>query len=288
MLNFEEEKRSELQKFYGNREMNKYYQGGSIDDAIAGSTERQERKLARQGLRDERKELRANETPGDKSARRDSQMALAGAGMGMASTAIDTLDTDDKYGAADVASSTLKYASMGAVAGPWGAAAGAAVGFGIGMVEKGKADKAAVKAKSDKEQTDGYDSYMKSKDDFSGYREGGVIKSALLPDVSANTIDTPSQMTGGGVSSYLSFASKSSEPKTTFKNGGETKGAYSHSKNPLTVVDKKGKPVGMELTGGEGVFDKPAMNSIKKMAMAGDYAKLGQYVEKEMNTWKHK
>ena len=74
----------------------------------------------------------------------------------------------------------------------------------------------------------------------------------------------------------------------TFQTGGMTQGAYSHSTNPLKVVDKSGNDTGMELTGGEGVFDKPAMGRIKAFAKGGNFEALGQFVKNEMNTWKHK
>lgn len=74
----------------------------------------------------------------------------------------------------------------------------------------------------------------------------------------------------------------------TYKTGGMTKGAYSHSSNPLTVVDKSGKPTGMELTGGEGVFDKPFMGKVKNLLAGGKYQEAGKAVQNEMTTWKHK
>ena len=49
-----------------------------------------------------------------------------------------------------------------------------------------------------------------------------------------------------------------------------------------------GNDTGMELTGGEGVFDKPAMQRIKAMSKTGDFEKLGEFVKKEMGTWKIK
>ena len=74
----------------------------------------------------------------------------------------------------------------------------------------------------------------------------------------------------------------------TFQTGGMTKGAYSHSTNPLTVVDKTGKSTGMELTGGEGVFDKPFMGKLEGLLNGGRYQEAGKAVQNEMKTWKHK
>jgi hypothetical protein len=73
-----------------------------------------------------------------------------------------------------------------------------------------------------------------------------------------------------------------------FAQGGMTQGAYSHSTNPLTVVDKNGQDTGMELTGGEGVFDKPAMDRIKSMLAGGKVNEVGAFIDNEMKTWKHK
>jgi hypothetical protein len=73
-----------------------------------------------------------------------------------------------------------------------------------------------------------------------------------------------------------------------YNTGGMTKGAYSHSTNPLTVVDKNGNNTGMELTGGEGVFDKPFMDQLKGMLSSGNYQEAGKAVQSEMKTWKHK
>lgn len=69
--------------------------------------------------------------------------------------------------------------------------------------------------------------------------------------------------------------------------GGMTQGAYNHTTNPLTVVDKNGNHTGMELTGGEGVFDKPAMDKIKKLLKGGKFDEVGAFVNNEMKTWKH-
>lgn len=75
---------------------------------------------------------------------------------------------------------------------------------------------------------------------------------------------------------------------STYNTGGLTKGEYSHSSNPLTVVDKNGNNTGMELTGGEGVFDKPFMGKLQGLLSGGRYQEAGKAVQNEMNTWKHK
>lgn len=71
-----------------------------------------------------------------------------------------------------------------------------------------------------------------------------------------------------------------------FKTGGMTQGEFSHKTNPLTVVDNKGNDTGMELTGGEGVFDKKAMTLLDKYKANNNTKKAGELVFSEMNTWK--
>ena len=79
------------------------------------------------------------------------------------------------------------------------------------------------------------------------------------------------------------------EYKRSYKKyvtGGMTKGSYNHKTNPLTVVDKNGQDTGMELTGGEGVYDNKAQNEIEKALKKKDYKKVGKIVEYEINDWK--
>tara|TARA_R100001443_G_scaffold13439_2_gene23436 strand:+ start:8267 stop:9760 length:1494 start_codon:yes stop_codon:yes gene_type:complete len=71
-----------------------------------------------------------------------------------------------------------------------------------------------------------------------------------------------------------------------YETGGMTKGEFSHKTNPLTVVDKEGNDTGMELTGGEGVFDKGAMSKLDKYKATKNYEKAGKLVFSEMNSWK--
>tara|TARA_R110002012_G_scaffold2179_2_gene10456 strand:+ start:16982 stop:18505 length:1524 start_codon:yes stop_codon:yes gene_type:complete len=81
---------------------------------------------------------------------------------------------------------------------------------------------------------------------------------------------------------------RAQEIHNSMATGGMTPGAYSHQSNPLAVVDKQGNHTGMELTGGEGVFDKPAMDKIKKLLQGGRFDEVGSFVNNEMKTWKHK
>lgn len=271
--------------------------------------------------------------------------ALLGSGLNLASSAVEALDDDPDYGAADVGASTLKYASMGAVAGPWGAAAGAAVGFGVGMVQKSKFEKEEKSAKHKKEQEAGYQSSMKALEEFAGYAYGGTIQDpysstksdppvkksdrvesfvsvdvkyaaakalGFTPDavLRTNAPDSYSKSDKTKVNPILreQLAIPGQEPKAydeqfwkgkskdnmdyaksfSMETGGMTKGKYSHESNPLTVVDKDGKNTGMELTGGEGVFDKPFMGKLNGLISSGNYQEAGKAVQREMKTWKHK
>ena len=401
------------------------------------------------------------------SARKDKRNANIGMGLNIAGAAVDALDDDPDYGNADVASSTLKFAAMGAMAGPIGAAVGGAVGLGVGLIQKNKFEKAEKKAKYKAEQKEGYDSAMKDLSEFGAYADGGVInkyedggkvtdppKDKVKPNtnylnadgtLNLNTTDPLASVSssgtlkedkglwdedasitdnarnifnkgvdavqyaslrpGGGhgrrnivatglsemsaipsinriikkggdleqisddptnvgawthlglnalaavpgasmASSALRMGSRKSLPflKGTYtaaskymkshpkvaniasvleggamlrqglhatekilhtghrieenrkamsgdydyQTGGMTKGSYSHSTNPLTVVDKNGKNTGMELTGGEGVFDKPFMGKLKGMLASGNYQEAGKAVQMEMKTWKQK
>ena len=64
-----------------------------------------------------------------------------------------------------------------------------------------------------------------------------------------------------------------------------TPGEFSHKENPLKVVDKNGQDTGMELTGGEGVFDQKAMTMLDRYKNNNDYNKAGKLVFKEMDSW---
>tara|TARA_R110000764_G_scaffold38242_3_gene84600 strand:+ start:2001 stop:3017 length:1017 start_codon:yes stop_codon:yes gene_type:complete len=90
------------------------------------------------------------------------------------------------------------------------------------------------------------------------------------------------EMAGAGISAdKMKFAQN-------FQTGGMTQGQYSHSSNPLKVVNKSGQDTGMELTGGEGVFDKPFMGKLQGLLTGGKYQEAGKAVQNEMKTWKHK
>ncbi len=143
---------------------------------------------------------------------------------------------------------------------------------------------------------------------YTAGKELNDIDPKLLIDELKNTVGIDKDIAKGAVSkmglSWLEEKAAEVAISAFFKNGGKlaqgfkskgmvdyahggmTKGAYNHETNPLTVVDKEGNPVGMELTGGEGVFDKPAMNKIEVLAKNGNYGALGKFVKQEMETWK--
>ena len=314
-LNLKQEKELANNLYYGGGYTKKYLGGGDVPPILTAE-----------------QQAAADSAAAEKKGNTN---ALMGAGLTVASSAVDALDDDPKYGTADIASSTLKYASMGAVAGPWGAAAGAAVGLGVGIAQKGKADKQIATDKRNKEQTDGYNAFMKDQEEFAGYKEGGTIKPSKEMEyeldpayrkIKAKYDNEAIQMKKilgddfkddffNQFNSTYSDNTRVSTPDTdrlemfrtnveqdwenipledrktymnTYKTGGMTKGAYSHSANPLTVVDKSGKPKGMELTGGEGVFDKPFMGKVKNLLAGGRYQEAGKAVQNEMTTWKHK
>ena len=111
----------------------------------------------------------------------DKTADLAGAGLSVASSATAAFDkTPDKYDGMDVAGSALKYASMGAAAGPVGALIGGAVGLGVGLFTQNKQKKEREKAElleeQREQQDEGLANYMKDQEEFAGYEKGGVIK----------------------------------------------------------------------------------------------------------------
>ncbi|HAW75753.1 MAG TPA: hypothetical protein DCW74_08465, partial [Alteromonas australica] len=50
----------------------------------------------------------------------------------------------------------------------------------------------------------------------------------------------------------------------------KTPGSFSHKNNPLTLVDKEGDSVGIELTGGEYVFNPEQSRKMMRLAKQGD------------------
>jgi len=335
-LTFDQEKKLANNLYYGGGYTKKYEDGGMF------SAEGGEAGFLKGNYADK---LKAGETAGrsDMSTLRkgtsfkgENTAGTIGAVAGAASGIIGEFDkTPDKYDNANIAQESLKYAAMGAAAGPIGAGVGALVGAGIGMVKKNKAEKEAKVATRKAEQNAGYESFMKDQEEFAGYKEGGTIKPSKELDyeldpayrkIKAKYDNEAIQMKKilgddfkddffNQFNSTYSDNTRVSTPDTdrlemfrtnveqdwenipledrktymnTYKTGGMTKGAYSHSANPLTVVDKSGKPTGMELTGGEGVFDKPFMGKVKNLLAGGKYQEAGKAVQNEMNTWKHK
>ena len=98
--------------------------------------------------------------------------------------------------------------------------------------------------------------------------------------------EDPSKMLSKGGAISFDVKDYYSDNYKKYISGGVTPGKFSHKENPLTVVDKKGNDTGMELTGGEGVFDKSAMSKLDKYKATKNYEKAGKLVFSEMNSWK--
>ena len=122
--------------------------GGNIDFNVGPKSLQSSAKTGRisGGTRAERREARGLREKGSGP----NAMAAVGAGIAAGSAALDALDKDPGYGGMDVGKEALKYAAMGAAAGPWGAAAGAVVGAGIGLVKKNRYAKEEKKKKKEK------------------------------------------------------------------------------------------------------------------------------------------
>jgi len=73
-----------------------------------------------------------------------------------------------------------------------------------------------------------------------------------------------------------------------YKKGGMTPGENNHDSNPLTVVDSNGQNTGMELTGGEGVYDAASQKKIESLVKKKKYAQAGKVIEYEINDWKRR
>tara|TARA_R110002096_G_scaffold22670_14_gene72634 strand:- start:47 stop:745 length:699 start_codon:yes stop_codon:yes gene_type:complete len=89
------------------------------------------------GTRAERKEARGLREKGSGP----NPMAMIGAGLAVGGAALDALDTDPGYGGMDVGKEAVKFAAMGAAAGPIGAGIGFALGGAIGLVKKSRYEK---------------------------------------------------------------------------------------------------------------------------------------------------
>ena len=101
-----------------------------------------------------------------------------------------------------------------------------------------------------------------------GVRKYGLkIFKDYVPEVDVNPTGSTPESLGNLAQDFIK--SSNVAKGSMFAQGGMTPGEFSHSTNPLTVVDKSGNDTGMELTGGEGVFDKPAMYKIKTLLRGG-------------------
>ena len=119
---------------------------------------------------------------------------------------------------------------------------------------------------------------------WKGHKKFDKYKDKLLAKFSGDKDESKTLSRGGTISFNPNDYYSDSYKK--FVKGGVTPGKFSHKENPLTVVDKQGNDTGMELTGGEGVFDQKAMAMLDKYKKTKDYSKAGKLVFKEMNSWK--
>ena len=65
--------------------------------------------------------------------------------------------------------------------------------------------------------------------------------------------------------------------------GKKTPGEFNHDTNPLTLVDKNGADTGIELTGGELVFNPSQSKSIQELIKKGDEGGLFRYMKNLLN-----
>lgn len=201
-------------------------------------------------------------------------MGNVSAGLGAVSSIASALDNDpNSFGAADTVGTVAQFASMGAAAGPIGAGVGALVGGVVSIFKKRQQDKAKAKAKREEAKRK---RVAGKKEHLSSIQDDRMAEAESSAKAQGELLATAKSLSSTSAGKYF------------YNKGGMTPGAYNHSTNPLTVVDKYGNNTGMELTGGEGVFDKPAMNRIKAFAKGGNFQQLGQFVSNEMQTWKHK
>ena len=136
-----------------------------------------------------------------------------------------------------------------------------------------KAYKGSSKVKKKVEQYVKEEGNIQKLKDFMGDPLTNVSQNLLGPKLSKGgsiSFDPMDYYSGG----YLKYV-----------KGGVTPGKFSHKENPLTVVDKQGNDTGMELTGGEGVFDQKAMTMLDKYKKNKNYSKAGKLVFNEMDSW---
>lgn len=216
----------------------------------------------------------------------------AAAYVGAATTAVDLGKTAFGKGSAegtqDVGAGALEGAAKGAMAGaafgPWGAVIGGAVGGVSGAVGAKK----NIEAFEEQEEKESEQLLIaEGKEGATEAEEKRLLSQQYLAEKRGKYGMKTSNMyqEGGSLNNprLLEYA-----PNFKFKSGGQTKGAYSHKTNPLTVIDKNGNDTGMELTGGEGVYDKMAQESMENAIKNKNYAKAGMIVENEIQDWKRR
>ena len=229
---------------------------------------------------------------GDSGASETDERENVLAKVGAATTAVDLGKTAFGKGSAegtqDVGAGALEGAKKGATAGaafgPWGAVIGGAVGGVAGAVGAKK----NIEAFEEQEEKESEQLLIaEGKQGATEAEEKRLLSQQYLAEKRGKYGMKTSNMyqEGGSLNNprLLEYA-----PNFKFKSGGQTKGAYSHKTNPLTVIDKYGNDTGMELTGGEGVYDKMAQDSMENAIKNKNYAKAGMIVENEIQDWKRR
>ena len=281
---------------YMTKLVNKYTNGGNVDLTPIPSLKA--KKLPTPAVTSSGPDLQKRTAPstggGDSSGDSSGIGGYASLGSAVGGEVSAMSDDNDAttYTGGEIAGDALKYAAMGAAAGPIGAAVGAVVGVGIGVVKMHKAKKAAKKAekKAEQEQINNDLKEISQKKE-SSYQEGKTYAQEKTAEAQKKLygkygLKMPNKYELGG--SLDNPRLKEYAPSLQFNTGGMTKGKYNHKINPLTVVDKDGKPTGMELTGGEGVYDKMAQKNIENAIKNKNYAKAGMIVEGEIQDWKRR
>ena len=212
--------------------------------------------------------------------------------VGAATTAVDLGKTVFGKGSAegtqDVGEGALAGATKGATAGAAFGAVGAVVGGAVGAIAGGIGAKKNIKALEEQKEKESEQLLIaEGKQGATEAEEKRLLSQKYLAEKQGKYGMKTSNMyqQGGSLNNprLLEYA-----PNFKFKSGGQTKGAYSHKSNPLTVIDKYGNNTGMELTGGEGVYDKIAQKSMENAIKNKNYAKAGMIVENEIQDWKRR
>mgnify|MGYP003114638357 CR=1 FL=1 len=189
-------------------------------------------------------------------------------------------------GQTNQAQGALQGASQGAMAGSKFGIVGTVIGGTIGGLAGAVGAKKNEKALEEQEDKEAERLLLaEGKQGATDAEQKRIVSQKYLAQANYG-MKTPSMYQQGG--SLDNPRLKEYAPNFEYKSGGYTKGSYSHKTNPLTVIDKYGNDTGMELTGGEGVYDKMAQDSMENAIKNKNYAKAGMIVENEIKDWKRR